>query len=75
LQDAGLGIHALHLTLVHHLENRTIRAVVKEGKIDVHSTFLRNHDLLRSRWADYLAERRVDVRHKKGFKCSPSSDQ
>lgn len=62
LWAAGCKIYALHLLLVHHFENRTIKAVVKEGKIDVMTTFQANHDVLRTRWADYLANHRIDTR-------------
>lgn len=62
LQAADRGIYALHLLLVHHFENQTIKSVVKEGKIDTMSTFLGNHDVLRTRWAKYLAHKRVDIR-------------
>lgn len=62
LQLLGEKIHALHLMLVHHYGNKTIQAVVKEGKVDVASTFQRNHDTLKARWSSYLASCRMDLR-------------
>lgn len=62
LQAAGERIYALHLMLVHHYENRTIRSIVKEGKMDVTRTFYRNHDILKSKWSTYLASSRADLR-------------
>jgi O-antigen biosynthesis protein len=62
LQSLGAEIYALHLMLVHHHENKTIKAIVKEGKIDVTKTFYRNHDILKQRWSSYLASCRADLR-------------
>jgi O-antigen biosynthesis protein len=61
LQAAGEEIYALHLMLVHHYQNRTIKAVVKEGK-DVTATFQRNHAILKEKWSTYLSVSRADLR-------------
>lgn len=64
LQTAGYQIYALHLMFVHHYENKTIKAVHQEGKIDVASSFEQNHRYLSQKWANYLASQRVDLRPK-----------
>jgi GT2 family glycosyltransferase len=53
------SIYALHLLLVHHYENKTIKSVHQEGSIDIQATFEQNHSLLRERWADYLENRKM----------------
>lgn len=62
LQEAKWRIYALHLLLVHHYENKTIKAVHGEGQIDVTTTFEKNHVYLRQKCADYLSRKRADVR-------------
>lgn len=59
LQDAGKKIYALHVPLVYHYQNKTIKVVEKEGEVDVRATFEHNHEYLRRRWKDYLENRRV----------------
>jgi GT2 family glycosyltransferase len=63
LLEAGYDIYALHLLLVHHFENKTINEVAGEGEVSVKETFAMNHEYMRLRWADYLKNRRVDVRN------------
>lgn len=65
LLEAGHDIHALHLLLVHHFENKTINEVATEGEVNVRETFAMNHEYMRLRWADYLKSQRVDVREDK----------
>jgi GT2 family glycosyltransferase len=62
LQEAGYKIYALHLMLVNHFENKTIKAVAEEGVVDCRTNFAYNHEVLRGKWQDYLRHRRVDVR-------------
>lgn len=68
IQKSGYKIHALHLMLVYHYENKTIGEVRK--KRDCSVTFQLNHQTLRRLHSDYLANQRVDVR----TKASESSD-
>jgi GT2 family glycosyltransferase len=73
LTEAGRKIHALHLMLCHHYENKTIRTVQKEGEVDVEKTFNENHAYMARKWSDYLANRRVGLRMKQidsGFDIS-----
>ena len=60
LRSAEKDLHALHLMLIHHYENRTIRSVVSKG-VDVDSTFTANHAILRDRWGTYLRTQRMDL--------------
>jgi GT2 family glycosyltransferase len=64
LTEAGRKIHALHLMLCHHYENKTIKVVQKEGEVDVEQTFNENHAYMARKWADYLANRRAILRAK-----------
>lgn len=59
LKEAGNKIYALHAPLVHHYQNKTIKAVEKEGEIDVRVTFERNRAWIQKRWAGYLETGRV----------------
>lgn len=65
IQSLGYNIHALHLLLVHHYENKTINKVSKEGKVNVRETFEHNHDKLRVIWKDYIENNRIDIRSRK----------
>lgn len=55
LQEAGLRIHALHLDLVYHHENKTISEVAKVR--DCRTTFEKNHRYLDARWGDFLSRK------------------
>lgn len=57
LLERGDEIYALHLGLVHHYGNATIREVSNER--DVSATFKQNHHYIKSRWSDYLQHRRI----------------
>lgn len=59
LKEAGKKVYALHAPLVHHYQNKTVVQVEREGEIDLAATFATNHEYLRRRWADYLANGRV----------------
>jgi hypothetical protein len=59
LKTSGHRIYALHPSLVHHYQNKTIKQVRHEGEIDVEATFRHNHEWMRERWADYIKEGRV----------------
>jgi GT2 family glycosyltransferase len=59
LQEAGKKVYAMHLMLVHHYENKTIKVVRDKGEIDVVKTFEQNHEYMRRRWKDYLLTKRV----------------
>ncbi len=48
LTEAGNSIYALHLGLVHHYGNKTIKKVAEER--DVESTFKNNHLYMMDRW-------------------------
>lgn len=61
LKAAGLDIYSLHLMLVHHFENKTIKEVQARGEIDVVKTFEHNHKYLVAKWADYIKSSRVDL--------------
>lgn len=65
IQNSGYDIHALHLLLVHHYENKTINTVSKEGEVNVRESFQHNHDKLKTIWKDYIENKRVDVRNRK----------
>lgn len=62
LQEAGRKIYAMHLMLVSHFENKTIEVVANEGTVDCKANFAKNHEVIRSKWKDYLTKRRVDLR-------------
>lgn len=59
MKASGYKIYALHAPLVHHYGNQTIKAVHKEGKLDVESSFNRNHEWLKQTWKNYLEHDRV----------------
>ena len=59
LKEAGRKIYALYAPLVLHYQNKTIKAVEKEGQIDVRATFDHNHEYIKRRWKDYLASGRI----------------
>lgn len=61
LIEAKFKIRALHLGLVIHHGNATIKEVAK--KRDCRPTFDANHDYLRLRWADYLSKDRAMLRN------------
>lgn len=68
LQESGKKIYALHNVLAHHYQNKTISEVFeKEKDIDLVKTFDHNHEYLRAKHKDYLANKRVDTR--KESKC------
>lgn len=52
LREAGYGVHALHLDLVWHFGGKTIKTVAAEH--DTTPSFVRNHEYLKRRWANYL---------------------
>lgn len=52
LKSAGKAIYALHLGLVYHFENRTIKSVV----VSNNTTFEGNHDALKMRWQAVLGK-------------------
>lgn len=62
LQEAGKKIYALHTPLVHHYQNVTVKDVEKECSVDLRATFDYNHNYIKDRWKDYLANNRVMVR-------------
>jgi len=53
LTAAGKEIYALHLGLVHHFENQTIKNVVDLH--DCYASFASNHAVLKTRWGDRFA--------------------
>jgi GT2 family glycosyltransferase len=55
LREAGLGIYALHLELVHHYGNVTVTAVAKEG-CDMAASFHGNHKYIEQRWGKIIKE-------------------
>lgn len=57
LQKAGQRIHALHLGLVFHHENMTIKNLAENH--DFQASFEQNHALLRWRWGGYYAASRL----------------
>jgi GT2 family glycosyltransferase/endogenous inhibitor of DNA gyrase (YacG/DUF329 family) len=59
LKSAGKKIYALYSPSVHHHQNVTIKDVWKEGKIDVHASFVHNHAWIAEHWKDYLDCQRV----------------
>lgn len=61
LKEAGFHVYALHLMLVHHFENKTIRKVQAEGTIDVAASFQHNHEYLCKKWNHYIKDCRVDL--------------
>ncbi len=60
IQEAGLSVHALQMNLVRHYGNATALNVCQE--IDTSFSFHNNHEYIRKRWSDYLANKRVMVR-------------
>lgn len=52
LTKAGKAICALHLGLVHHFENQTIKNVLDSH--DCYASFAGNHAVLKMRWKDHL---------------------
>lgn len=57
IKEHGFDIYALHLDLVKHHENKTIKEVKKSPeksglKIDLKKTFLENHEYLERRWSN-----------------------
>lgn len=65
LQEAGHKIYALYTPLVHHYQNKTIKTVEQEGEVDVRASFAHNHEYIRLRWKDYLANNRVMARRQR----------
>lgn len=64
LKEAGKKIYALHCSLVHHYQNKTIEKVYEEREIDVEATFAHNHRYLQHRWKDYIDKERVLLQRK-----------
>jgi GT2 family glycosyltransferase len=52
LRQSGAYIHALHLSLVHHFENKTILQV--RHKRDCSKTFEKNHSFIKEKWNSYI---------------------
>jgi GT2 family glycosyltransferase len=57
MREAGFDVHALHMNLVLHYGNVTALEVNKV--MDTTPTFNKNHEYIRQRWANYLANDRV----------------
>lgn len=57
LRESGYGILSLHLELVQHFENQTVKSVHREMGSFIESTFRRNHDYIRDKWAEKLAKK------------------
>jgi|APSaa5957512535_1039671.scaffolds.fasta_scaffold22467_2 GT2 family glycosyltransferase len=60
IKEHGFDIYALHLDLVVHHENKTIKAVNQSPdkgglKIDLKKTFHENHEYLKKRWSNFEA--------------------
>ena len=51
IKEHGLEIYALHLDLVNHFENKTVKTVV--DKVDLKRTFSKNHEYMRKRWSKF----------------------
>ena len=49
LKEAGRQVYAMHLELVQHFGNRTIKQLVAEG-YDLSTSFRQNHEYLKGRW-------------------------
>jgi GT2 family glycosyltransferase len=64
LKEAGKKIYSLHAPLVHHYQNKTIVDVEKEGEVDVRASFEHNHQYIKERWHDYIANERVLLKRK-----------
>jgi hypothetical protein len=62
LNKIGLKPYALHVPLVHHYGNKTIKQVMKEKEVDVFKSFESNHTYMQEQWADYLKNGRVNAR-------------
>jgi GT2 family glycosyltransferase len=60
LQKEGHRIHALHLGLVDHYENSTIKNLAENHAFQ--ASFVENHALLRRRWCGYYAASRLPKR-------------
>jgi ATP-dependent Clp protease ATP-binding subunit ClpX len=56
LKEQGANIYALHLDLVFHEGNRTINEVAKEREEYLRGTFEKNHQYIRTRWAQVLQD-------------------
>ena len=56
LTKAGKQIAALHLGLVHHFENQTIKNSI--GFHDCCTSFAGNHAVLKTRWGDRISTSR-----------------
>jgi cellulose synthase/poly-beta-1,6-N-acetylglucosamine synthase-like glycosyltransferase len=59
IKEHGFDIYALHLDLVLHHENKTIKAVNQSPdkgglKVDLKKTFHENHEYLKRRWSTML---------------------
>lgn len=64
LKEAGYKIYALHASLVHHYQNKTVTEVHSEGKLDLRASFDHNHAYIKDRWKEYLATGRVLLKRK-----------
>lgn len=53
LTEAGKAIYALHLGLVHHFENQTIKNALDSH--DCYASFAGNHAVLKTRWGNRLS--------------------
>lgn len=60
LLDAGWKIHALHLGLVFHHENKTIKEVCL--KRDCKRTFDKNHDYIKTKWGPFMRSNRLPAK-------------
>jgi GT2 family glycosyltransferase len=69
LKEAGGKIYSLHAPLVHHYQNKTIKAVEQEGEHDVAKSFRDNHEYIKNRWQHYLANERVLLKRKDSGDC------
>ena len=59
LKKKGYELYSLHSPLVYHAQNVTVRAVEKEGGIDLKRSFEENHAYFRKKWSSYLSNDRM----------------
>lgn len=59
LKHYGYKIYALHLALVHHFGNKTIKFVKENSTKDIYSSFNGNHEYLRQKWKNYYQSDRI----------------
>lgn len=71
LKKHGKKIYSLYVPLVHHYQNKTVKEVEQQGKLNLRESFDHNHKVVKERWKNYLEKERVVLRQKSDSKPLP----